>query len=83
MGRVKLLMTAFHSIAPLCLAEVFFCGWSKKYQFLPRPTGQREHGSECHTYRHNAQIGEYPTILTSKKRYYFDPLLTSLIEQAS
>jgi hypothetical protein len=24
----------------------FFCGWSKKYQFLPRPTGKREHGSE-------------------------------------
>ena len=24
----------------------FFCGWMKKYQFLPRPTGQREHGSE-------------------------------------
>jgi hypothetical protein len=26
----------------------FFLGWSKKYQFLPRPTVQREHGSECH-----------------------------------
>jgi hypothetical protein len=35
------------------------------------------------TYRHNAQIGENRTILTSKKRYNFDPLLTSLMEQAS
>jgi hypothetical protein len=25
----------------------FFLGWSKKYQFLTRPTGQREHGSGC------------------------------------
>jgi hypothetical protein len=30
------------------LAEDFFCGWSKKCLFLHRPTGQREHGSECH-----------------------------------
>ncbi len=25
----------------------FFCGWSKKYQFLPKLKGQREYGSEC------------------------------------
>ena len=47
MGRVKLLMMAFHSIAPMLWLRIFFRGWSKKYLFLPRPTGQREHGSEC------------------------------------
>jgi hypothetical protein len=25
----------------------FFVWWGQKSQFLPRPTGQREHGSEC------------------------------------
>jgi hypothetical protein len=35
------------------------------------------------TYRHNTQIGKYCTILTSKKRYDFDPLLTSSMKQAS
>jgi hypothetical protein len=34
------------------------------------------------TYRHNAQIGEYYTILTSRKKYDFDPLLTSSMKQA-
>jgi hypothetical protein len=46
MGRVKLLVMAFHPWHH-GLAEGFFCGWSKKYQFLPRSSGQRGHGSEC------------------------------------
>ncbi len=51
MGRGKLLMTANHSI-PSWFGREFFCGWSKKNQFLPRPTGPREHGSE---YSHKKQ----------------------------
>ncbi len=34
------------------------------------------------TYRHNAQIGKYRTILTSAKKYDFDPLLTSSMKKA-
>jgi hypothetical protein len=47
MGRVKLVKMAF-TPSHYGLDEVFLCGWRKKYQILPRPTGQREHGSECH-----------------------------------
>jgi hypothetical protein len=44
---------------------------------------KQELGTPKSTYQHNAQIGKYCTILTSKKRYDFDPLLTSLMKQAS
>jgi hypothetical protein len=44
---------------------------------------KRKLGAPKSTYQHNAQNGEYHTILTSKKRYDFDPLLTSLMKQAS
>jgi hypothetical protein len=40
-------------------------------------------GASKSTYRHNTQIGDYRTILTSAKKYDFDPLLTSLMKQAS
>ncbi len=40
-------------------------------------------GAPKSTYRHNAQIGKYRTILTSKKRQDFDPLLMSSMKQAS
>jgi hypothetical protein len=36
-------------------------------------------GAPKSTYRHNAQIGEYQL---AQKRYNFDPLLTSLMQQA-
>jgi hypothetical protein len=36
-------------------------------------------GAPKSTYRHNAQIGKY---LLVQKRYDFDPLLTSLMQQA-
>jgi hypothetical protein len=39
-------------------------------------------GAPKSTYQHNAQIGEYRTILTSAKRYDFDPLLTLSMKQA-
>jgi hypothetical protein len=40
-------------------------------------------GAPKSTYQHNAQIGEYCTILTSAKKIQFDPLLTSSMKQAS
>jgi hypothetical protein len=39
-------------------------------------------GTPKSTYRHNAQIGKYRTILTSKKRYDFLPS-THIINEAS
>jgi hypothetical protein len=36
-------------------------------------------GTPKSTYRHNAQISEYQLV---QKRYHFDPLLTSLMQQA-
>jgi hypothetical protein len=36
-------------ILPCCTMvwlRIFVCGWSKIYQFSPRPTGLRRHGSE-------------------------------------
>ncbi len=39
-------------------------------------------GTPKSNYRHNAQIGKYRMILTGKKRYDFDPLLTSSMKQA-
>ncbi len=40
-------------------------------------------GAPKSTYQHNAQIGEYRTILTSKKRCDFDPPSTHIIDEAS
>ncbi len=44
---------------------------------------KRKLGAPKSNYRHNAQIGEYRTILTSATKYDFDPLLTSLMKKAS
>ncbi len=44
---------------------------------------KRKLGAPKSTYQHNAQIGEYRTTLTSKKRHNFDPLITSSMKQAS
>jgi hypothetical protein len=42
---------------------------------------KRKLGAPKSTYQYNAQIAEYRTILTNKKRYNFDHLLMSLMEQ--
>jgi hypothetical protein len=43
---------------------------------------KRKLGAPKSTYRHNAQIGKYRTILNSKKKIQFDPLLMSSMKQA-
>jgi hypothetical protein len=43
---------------------------------------KRKLGAPKSTYRHNAQIGEYRTILTSKKKIQFRPS-THVIDEAS
>jgi hypothetical protein len=43
---------------------------------------ERKLGAPKSTYQHNAQIGEYCTILTSKKKIRFQPS-THIIDEAS